>query len=62
MDRYSKENAGHIIDGYFIPSSSDSDGEAFCRAKKEAVKNMENLIALVEGMDEETFKSLKKHI
>ena len=57
MNEYEQINAGHCIDGYFIPHPGESKTAAFHRAKIEAVKNLQVQLANVESMSLEQFSA-----
>lgn len=55
MNQYEQTNAGHLIDGYFIPRPGESKIKAFERAKAETLKNLVASVANVEALTLEQF-------
>ena len=44
MDRYAKENAIRVIDGYYLPKAYEKNEVAFVHAKTEAIEKLEQVI------------------
>jgi len=63
MNQYEQLNAGHAVDGYFIPRAGETKESAFNRAKAETLANMRKSLANVEALtlSQFTASGFQKH-